>query len=203
VRGHELGHNLGLLHAGGLNAGGQYVEYGDPEAAMGASYRFSSFTAAGRYQMGVLHDAQGEVVEVNPADLPGNSALGALPITLGSLSLPLNQPGADCVAVKISCPSCVPLVSSHSSNMGGYLWLQFRGDEGYSAITNGGIADKYQNKVYVHLARHYQHKRYGAGTEMWAMLTEKKLHPARTVVHCSGLLHRGRSRQSGHSHIRF
>ena len=162
VRAHEIGHNLGFLHAGG-DSGGQFVEYGDPQASMGASYVFSSFNAANRYQGGFLHKAAGEAVEFQPDFNAGNSGT----FKLQSLSKPLGEPGSDAVAVFWTCPKCVPQVSSHSRNKGGYLWLQFRGDEGYSASK---LNSKYQNKVYVHLARKYQSKYYGKGTEMWQMM---------------------------------
>jgi len=164
VRAHEIGHNLGFLHAGGdWGTGSQYVEYGDPQASMGASYTFSSFNAASRYQGGFLRKVAGEAVEFQPDFNTGNSGT----FKLQSLSKPLGEQGSDAVAVFWSCPKCVPKVSSHSSNVGGNLWLQFRGDEGYSAVT---LDSKFQNKVYVHLARKYTSKYYGKDTEMWQVM---------------------------------
>ena len=57
TRAHELGHNLGLAHAGG-EQGGTFVEYGDPQAIMGASFVMSSFIAGARSQLGTLPDSQ-------------------------------------------------------------------------------------------------------------------------------------------------
>jgi len=159
TRAHEIGHNLGFLHAGGLE-GGAYVEYGDPQASMGNSFQFSSYNAASRYQGGFLHKVAGEALEFQPDFNAGNSGT----FTLQSLSKPLGEPGSDGVAVFWKCPKCVPKVSSHSRNVGGNLWLQFRGDEGYSASKLGST---FQNKVYVHLARKYNNIVYGKGTEMW------------------------------------
>jgi len=158
VRAHELGHNLGFLHAGG-DQNGNFVEYGDPEASMGASYRFSSFIASARYQSDFLEDEIGQVVTWE-----GQSGAQW---KLQSLSLPLGQEGASAVAIKFECATCVPRVSAHKHVTGGNLWVQFRGDEGYSALH---LHDQYENKVYVHLARKYSNKRYGKGSEMWAKL---------------------------------
>ena len=98
---------------------GPYVEYGDPQASMGASYVMSSFNVAARYQMGLLLDT--EVIEWTSARTS--------PMTIQSISL---TEAADAVGIKFACPSCVPKVSTHSNNVGGYLWMQFRGDKDYS-----------------------------------------------------------------------
>lgn len=164
IRAHELGHNLGLMHAGGDKAGrlSNFVEYGDPQAAMGASYRFSSFIASSRFFLGALRTAKGEVVDWS------NGASTSL--NLGSKSLPLGQAGEDAVAIKMWCPRCVPKVSKHVHNVGGYIWVSFRGNEGYSAVQNKGLQARFQNKVYVHLARKVNNLRYNAGSELWKVL---------------------------------
>jgi hypothetical protein len=160
VRAHELGHNLGLLHAG-ANSGGNWLEYADKQAIMGASYVFSSFNAAARYQMGVLNDGPLEVIDW--------TSLQVAPITIQSISIDaVAQNGAEYVAIKVKCDACVPQVSSHASRVGGYLWVQYRGDEGYSSLN---LAAEYQNKVYVHLARMFTNIRFGKGTELWATLS--------------------------------
>jgi len=163
IRAHELGHNLGLMHGGGDNAGrgSTFVEYGDPTAAMGASYRFSSYIASSRFFLGVLDEGEGMVDWSNGADTP---------LTLGSKSLPLEQAGAEAVAVRIRCPGCIPKVSQHEHRRGGYIWVSFRGDEGYSAIQNRGLEERFQNKVYVHLAREFSSPRFNAGSELWKVL---------------------------------
>jgi len=161
IRAHELGHNLGLKHGGGDDAGRRttFVEYGDPTAAMGASYRFSSYIASSRFFLGVLCLGEGGVVDSsNGADKP---------LTLGSKSLPLRQVGAEAVAIRISCSTCVPKVSGHAHNKGGYVWLSFLGDEGYSAIQNRGLEERFQNKIYVHLAREFSNLRINEGSELW------------------------------------
>jgi len=158
IRAHELGHNLGLKHGGGDDAGRRttFVEYGDPTAAMGASYRFSSYIASSRFFLGVLCLGEGGVVDSsNGADKP---------LTLGSKSLPLRQVGAEAVAIRISCSTCVPKVSGHAHNKGGYVWLSFLGDEGYSAIQNRGLEERFQNKIYVHLAREFSNLRINAAS---------------------------------------
>merc|ERR1712048_783711 len=53
-------------------------------------------------------------------------------------------------------------------NVGGDLFVQFRGDEGYSGLN---LEDRYQNKVYIHLARKMFSQSIGRGTELWATLS--------------------------------
>jgi len=152
------------MHGGGDDAGRRstFVEYGDPTAAMGASYRFSSYIASSRFFLGVLGLGGGGVVDwSNGADKP---------LTLQSKSLPLGQTGAEAVAIRIKCPTCVPKVSAHAHKVGGYIWVSFRGDEGYSAIQNRGLEKVFQNKVYVHLAREFSNSRANQGTELWKVL---------------------------------
>jgi len=157
-----LGHNLGLLHAGGLQDG-NYVEYGDPQAAMGASYRYSSFIAAARFHLGFLRERDGEVVDWS------NGAGKSL--TLGTISRNLGASGEQAVAIKIKCPRCVPKVLQHRGKVGGFIWISFRGDEGYSAVE---LDKKYQNKVYVHLMRQFTNPRANQGSELWAVLDAGK-----------------------------
>jgi len=156
---HELGHNLGLSHAIAPTTDGIMVAY-DPEAIVSDAYIFTDFIAAHRYQMGVLREAPGEVIEWT-REVP--------PVALQSISLPLGQPGADYVAMRIPCSACVPKQPGKEENVGGNLFVQFRDDEGYSGIN---LEDRYQNKVYIHLARKtFGHSRVGRGTELWAMLS--------------------------------
>ena len=111
TRAHELGHNLGLLHASGPNSKCVYVEYGDPQSLMGNSYEFSSFIASARFQIGVLHVGPGEVVEWTETQIVW--------VTIQSISLPLNQSGADAVAIKLDCNTCVPKVEEYKYDVGG------------------------------------------------------------------------------------
>ena len=74
----------------------------------------------------------------------------------------------------------LPLASPHrtSPQVGGYLWVSFRGDEGYS----GAIHKHFQNKVYVHLARRHVSETYGQGTEMWAKLGQGEAYTLPSVA---------------------
>ena len=159
VRAHELGHTLGLRHAGG-EQNGKYVEYGDDTVIMGNSYKVSSYSAASIFQIGALKIAPGEVVEWSPTN---SKRL----FNLQSISEVERVKNADAIAVRMSCPSCVPLVSRQAGNVGGYLWASFRGNEGYSSFR---LQKKWQDKVYIHLARAYSSQFFGRGTELWASL---------------------------------
>jgi hypothetical protein len=152
---------LGFLQAGG-KYNGLYREYADLQAVMGLSGEFADFNAAARYQMGVLRIGSGEVAEIEESTTK--------PIALQSLSLPPGVPGAEYIAIRFSCPECIPKVASHASNVGGHIWIQFRGDEGYSSM-HEGLTSAYQNRVYVHLARRYDSPDFGEGTELWASLS--------------------------------
>jgi len=168
TRAHELGHTFGFAHAGGKRKGTEkYVDYGDDQAIMGNNpYQFSSYNLAARYQLGVLGIGKGEVVTwPTYVDVNGMTQ----PITIQSMSLaPGSVEGADFTGVRIACEDCIPMVEKEAANVGGYLWVQFRGDEGYSAK---GLNKEWQNKVYVHLARKYRWVTHGSGTEHWATMT--------------------------------
>jgi hypothetical protein len=128
---------------------------------MGGTNLFIGFMAAARQQLGFLHMKPGEVIDWDP------SMLAQAGITLSSISLPLNQPGADGVAIRLPCPACVPKVAAHKA-IGGYLWVQFRDASLYS----NNVPSKYKNKVFVHLQRRYWKRWYGAGTELWKALAQ-------------------------------
>jgi len=151
---HELGHNLGLSHAGGVLRG-EWYEYGDHQALMGNSNDVSSFNAGARHQLTTLMDIPGEA-----ATYPD---VGMNYIKLQTLSLDPGVDGADYVAVRWACPNCNGRIRGN----GGYLWVQFRGDEGYSSHL---LKEEWQNKVYVHYFRPYTNIQYGPGSELWTRL---------------------------------
>jgi hypothetical protein len=120
VQAHELGHNFGLLHAGGERRG-QYLEYGDPQAIMGNSFTdaTAAFSAAARFSLGWLRDRAGEVRTATS----GRFILSVL--TSGR-----NFNGADAVAVKFGCSACVPKVDQHKDRVGGEIFISF----GYGSV---------------------------------------------------------------------
>ena len=149
TRAHELGHNLGLAHAGG-EQGGSFVEYGDPQAIMGASFVMSSFIAGARSQLGTLPDSQ--VITWTP---------GMRHREIYSISHDLHTTGTARAALKFACPNCVPRVEARSGNIGGEIWVQYRGNEGYSSLALS--QQDYQNRVYVHLMRRVNSRYGGSG----------------------------------------
>jgi len=155
---HELGHQLGLGHAGG-EQNGKWEGYGDGAAVMGNSGAMTGYTIGAREQSGWLSVKRGEILEWSPESSDST-------FTLGPVSKPLNQPGADAVGIKIACRNCMPNVAStRRGGAGGHLMVSFRGDEG---LTNG-VGKDYQNKVFVHLMRKVN-KYYplnGRGSELW------------------------------------
>lgn len=163
VRAHELGHNLGLLHAA-AESGGSFTEYGDYQSMMGygAFYAPISYLPSARYQLGLLAEVSGEVIEW--------AEDSSSPVLLSSTSVELGVGGADAVAVMIPCDDCVPQTSTYVSNVGGSLWVTFRGEE--SSWADEVISSQFRQKVFVHLARWYASVYYGGGTELWATLSE-------------------------------
>jgi hypothetical protein len=140
VQGHELGHNFGFRHAGGANKNGKFVEYGDPKHIMGNSYDMNTtFSAAHRYQIDWLKDKSGEMVTYKGT---------ALVYSISSLTETKSYPGADGVAAKFSCPTCVSEVERFQHLVGGDSVISFS-----------------YGRVYVHYSRGLR-----KGTEAWAIL---------------------------------
>lgn len=126
---------------------------------MGSAWKTVGYIASGLHQMGVMPDS--DVVDYS-VDNEWSKVIRSLSLDSDVVS--------DGLAIRVPCPSCVPKVEKHASNVGGYIWVSFRGDEKYSALE---LAAKWQNKVYVHLARAFSNKLYGKGSELWAVLAEK------------------------------
>merc|ERR1712217_931653 len=114
--------------------------------------------------MGVLREAPGELLQWTP-ETPI--------VALQSISLPLGVAEADYVAIRIPCAQCVAKQAGWQDNVGGDLFVQYRGADGYSGLE---VEPRFQNKVYVHLSRKSSRwsNQYGGktgkGTELWAML---------------------------------
>jgi len=140
VQAHELGHNFGLLHAGGERRG-NYVTYGDPQAIMGNSNAAgTAFAAAARFQVGWLRERAGEV----------RTSRGGV-FKLSVLTSGKNFRGADAVAVKFDCNRCVPKVENNKNNVGGSIFVSYgygkvmvhlnrvnnKGTEHWAALGNG------------------------------------------------------------------
>merc|ERR1712241_136802 len=92
------------------------------------------------------------------------------PATISSISVPKGQQGADAVAIKVKCDRCVPKVPGHTNNVGGYLWISFRGQEHYSPLDVNVLDPKYQEKVFVHLERAHRSRFAQRGTELWTYI---------------------------------
>lgn len=75
---HELGHNLGVWHAGSVNAQGGQYDYGDPTDTMGSGVN-RDYSAWHKWRLGWLPDADVQTV----------TASGATTVTLSSLESPV------------------------------------------------------------------------------------------------------------------
>eukprot|EP00966_Prymnesium_polylepis_P336966 7391832-Prymnesium_polylepis.4 len=52
---------------------------------------------------------------------------------------------------------------------GGSLWVQYKGTQNYDSGYDR-LANRYQDKVYIHLLRKTSNPHYGQGTELWAKI---------------------------------
>lgn len=159
VRAFQFGQSFGLGDADGP-VFGKWLENGDRSDIMGSSYALTPYSAPAAYQLGWLRDVSGEV-------LTWDSGTPQSLVHLRSISATELAGHDDFIAVKVPCPSCVPQVPRYASQIGGHMWVSFRGSEGYSSYK---LESKWQNKVYIHLARHYTSEWHGKGTELWSVL---------------------------------
>jgi hypothetical protein len=165
---HMLGHSLGLMNAGATAADGNNIEFGDPQAAMGTSETFRSYSAATLEQMGVLRECTGEVF------LRSSATHGIRFHRIGSLLGGPHMPNIDALAIKMPCADCVPRVSAptdHTQNIGGNLFAYFRGEDANSSYK---LSPSFRNQVYIILQRKYTIRQRGQGTELWAQLSERE-----------------------------
>jgi len=175
VRGHELGHNLGLSHGGGpskwwssqIDWNSQYIEYGDKQSAMGNNFQnLAGYTTYGRNAIGVLNWKKGEALE-----LEGYKDYKICSMT--RFNVPPSASTCDAIGLMIPCGTgsssdpCMPRQSSKAAFKGGDYWISFRDEQHFSAP----LAANLKNKVYVHLARKATNPKYGRGTEAWAILS--------------------------------
>ena len=126
---------------------------------MGDSY--SNFIAGAQYQLGVLDDSE----FVRYTDTTWAQTL----VALGAFGKDGSTAGLK--AIRVDCPTCVPISPSRTNLVGGHLWVQYKGTHNYDA-GYGRLATKYQDKVYVHLLRRQDSVNYGKGSELWASLAE-------------------------------
>jgi len=137
---HELGHNLGLLHAAGLR-NGNFVTYGDETAIMGNRWTAGmEYSAAHRFQLGWLRQTAGEVVALSR----GARRLSKLEAATG---------GAQAVALQVACSRCVPRQADKRDNVGGDLFVSYA-----------------YGQVRVHLRRVNSKGVFNQGTELWQSL---------------------------------
>jgi hypothetical protein len=131
---HELGHNLGLYHAGlppGMPAG----EYGDESSPQGSARAWKGFNAPHRYQLGWLSSADVEKVGAEGGRY-----------TLRSVH---ETPSGSTVksAVYWDCPSCIANYYDIGTSGISELWVSFREPVGYDLDLPAAM----HNKVFVHV----------------------------------------------------
>jgi hypothetical protein len=109
---HEVGHNLGISHAGGLTSAGTYQAYQD-DAAMGfqRSWRAPDYSAPARYNLGWIADDQAK-------QFPANSIARIRALNEG--------PAADdnVLIYTAACSFCDSL--AHPGRVGGTLYMSLR-----------------------------------------------------------------------------
>jgi hypothetical protein len=138
VLAHELGHNLGLQHAGldanndGSKDGGLSGEYGDHSGIMGNSALWRGVNAPHRLQLGWLA----------PTNVLTLAAATSRTVTINTL---FGTPGSGYSAVKIPRPT------------GGNYWVSFRGSQGYDRTMSTSFVSKVQVKYELSVAQPTMH----------------------------------------------
>eukprot|EP00966_Prymnesium_polylepis_P124840 2887362-Prymnesium_polylepis.1 len=163
---HELGHNLGLMHAGALTTSGTFQEYQD-DALMGyqRSWRAIDFNAAARYQLGFIESSE---VAMYPADT--TAIIRAL--NEGHRS------DTNKLLMRAQCSDCVSLKTAASSTSG-YIYISFRATDsantygvsnsvGSTIRANDGTTNTvtFEDRVHVHYQKH------GSYSEFWKSMNE-------------------------------
>eukprot|EP00931_Biecheleriopsis_adriatica_P119764 TRINITY_DN9495_c0_g1_i2.p1 TRINITY_DN9495_c0_g1~~TRINITY_DN9495_c0_g1_i2.p1 ORF type:complete len:1067 (+),score=138.55 TRINITY_DN9495_c0_g1_i2:87-3287(+) len=154
IRSHELGHNQGIIHPQAFKFKEAYKQSkADQQEVMFGPHSWNKLEL---WQMHVLRDELPDVFTWGIANT--TPAI----ITLGSMSLPFEETGAEASAVRIPCTCCRPLLDPKSEDYGGLdYWLQYRGRTGRF---DGD--PYYTGKIMVHNG----HKHRGNG-EFWAVLS--------------------------------
>ena len=134
---HELGHHLGLGHAGGFDSFGRWgngwIDIGDTGSIMGSGGRdtLNRFTAAARFYLGVLpRSALSLHADTTGAVSAGGGTTASVVQRLRALSLGPDTTGATKLAMAFECPSCTPRDTTVTGASKKQLWIDF--DDGFA-----------------------------------------------------------------------
>jgi len=151
LRLHELGHNLGLRHAGrGANA------YGDSSAVMGMPYpSWRGYLATNRHQMGYIPDTHVyTAADQKTVVLTLNSVSGS--------SSAADPSSATYMGARWFCPEC----TGRQWRGGGYIFVSYRSHEHLDRDLTGEMADA----VFVHVQGPWTHAGWGTGSILYKVL---------------------------------